>query len=710
MDLLSVGTFVRSHRLGLSLFGVVTACAIIVPACGPDVTKATSLTWEWRAEDNGPALTEIRAGQSVYFHASATNQDGEHIQEISQLSLAPADLAVASITGTGSLLDHLTAKSPLNVASQTVTLSASFDKGVSPGTVIKNGTWTVTIRTRIDNIVLSPSSPTLTVGQTLQLLPAVAIAPVSPQTAPTITYNITQQSGAITISPTGLVTAVAPTAQGTTAQITASAEGITSAPISISVNAALAPSSATISSVTTGNVSVGATRQFTFKVLDQFGNQLNQFTTAAWTSSNTAIATVSNGGATPGLATCVTPGTATISAVPTGTSLRADATLTCTAAPPVATSMAIVVTSTPSTGSVFVGQTRQYAVEVRDQNNALMTPNTAPTWSFLPATTVASISASGLVTCLTPGTPTVHAVGPLNGSGVALTADIALTCAANSGNPFASILLTPRVVTVAAGGTTQVTASFLDAGGQPTANGCTVNMTVFASPVASISLNGLVATVTGVGAGTTTMNAFCTSGGSTTTLARVQVTQPPFNVAFMLLDTHIYLASSSTANNSFTFTATGRDASNTVVSGAPITWAIQGGNTAAYAIDQTGKVTVTPSVAAGFRGGAVITASSGGQKDYGWFTYGDAGVIRGTVSSTSGQDIAPTTVVATNTSTFDQTFSPVSVNGRFFLVGLQPGTYSVEVRSNTPGRPTQTITGITVTAGSTSVITVTPYP
>lgn len=695
--------FVKRHSLALSVLGVAVASAVVVTACGPGgdpaATEVKSIKLSFVT-----SAAEVRGGQKQIFTASAVDQDGNLLTSDKIVySISPADASIATMDG-----GVVTAATNQTAASTPVTVTATMT-GVTA--TVTNAVATLNVRTRVDNIVVSPSSSALTVGQTLQLVPTAAIASGSPTTGPAFTYAVTPQSAAISVSPTGVVTAIAPTPAGTPAQVVVRAEGISSTPIAITVGAA--PAATTIalkvtSTPATGSLTIGSTRQYAIEVRDQFDAVMSQFTAATWISTTPGSATVSSSG----LATCVAAGTTTIRAVgpngPTGAPLTAETTLTCANAPSVATTMSIVVTSSPSTGSVFVSQTRQYAIEVRDQYSNVITPSGTPVWSFLPGTTVASISATGLATCLAPGSPNVHVVGPVNGSGANLTADATLTCAANSGNPAASIVLTPRVLTIGELANGTVSAGFLDAGGLATANGCTLGFAADASSVASVSVSGQIATVTGVNAGTTTLRAFCTAG-SLAALSRLQVTKAPLNVASMLVDTHIYLPSSNATNNTFTFTAVARDGSGATVAGASVVWAIQGGNTATYSIDQTGKITVVPSVAAGFRGGGIVTATSGGQVDYGWFTYGDAGAIRGTVSSTSGQDIGPTTVTATNVSTGAVTTSPVSINGRFFLVGLQPGTYNVFVNGNAPGR-SQTLNGVVVTAANTTVITVTPFP
>jgi hypothetical protein len=211
------------------------------------------------------------------------------------------------------------------------------------------------------------------------------------------------------------------------------------------------------SSPTTGAVLTGATRQFAIQLLD-YNNSVVTGWVPAWSIVGSGgIATIS----ASGLATCTAAGTVTVHAIgPTtarGTILTADASLQCVSSVPVPTTMTIVVTSTPATGSVLVAATRQYAIQVLDQNNSVMTGQTA-TWSVVGTTGIASISSGGLATCAAVGTVTVHAVGPLNGAAVNLTADASLQCAAPVPVPTTMTILvtsTPATGSVVVGATRQ---------------------------------------------------------------------------------------------------------------------------------------------------------------------------------------------------------------------------------------------------------------
>ncbi len=485
----------------------------------------------------------------------------------------------------------------------------------------------------------------------------------------------------------------------------------TPVPVALAITVTSTPS--------TGSVLVGATRQFAVSVKDQNGALIgNQ--TAVWSIVGTSgIASITAGG---GLATCLAVGSVTVHAIGplngAGTALTGDATLQCIVPPPVPTVLAITVTSTPATGPVFVNSTRQYAIVVTDQYGAAW-PNPTVAWSIVGAAGIAAISpTTGLASCVAPGTVTVHAIGPLNGAGTALTGDVSLQCVALNANPAVTMVLTPSTVSVGASSATgsftaTVVASFVDAAGSPTTSGCVVGFTTASSMTATVSGGGLTATITGVAAGTTALRASCTSGGTLTSLARVQVTSAPFNVAKVTLTPrYVYFPASMTSASSM-FIASAFTSTGTSVPSAPIAYSIAGGSAAT--IDGMGTVSVSASTGGGaaggpaFRGGAVVTATSGGQSEIGFVTYGDAGTIRGQVTSASGGYVGGTTATASNFSTGFSTTSRVTYDGYFYLVGLAPGTYTVQIDGPISGQ-TQSFQNVAVIAGQQTALTVTAWP
>ncbi len=618
---------------------------------------------------------------------------------------------LATCVAVGTATVH--AVGPLNGSGVNLTADASLQCVAAP--VLVPTTMTIVVTS-------TPATGTVLVAATRQYAVEVRDQNNAVLTGQTAAWSMVT-AGIATITPagglatcaavgTGTVHAVGPL-NGSGVNLTADASLQCVAPVPV-------PTTMTIvvtSTPATGTVLVGATRQYAVEVRDQ-NNAVLTGQTAAWSMVTAGIATITPAG---GLATCVAVGTGTVHAVGplngAGVNLTADASLQCAAPVPVPTTMTILITSAPTTGSVLVGTTRQYAIDVRDQFNAVVTGQTA-TWSIVGAGGIATITPTGgLATCAAVGTVTVHAVGPLNGLGVNLTADASLQCIASSGNPAVVIVLTPSTVTVTVSalgnGTATTTATFLDAGGQLTSNGCPVGFATDSSSIASVASTGLTATVTAHGAGTTILRAYCTSGANITSLARVQVTSAPLNVAKVVMATRYVYFPASTQSSTFQFVATALDVNGVAVPAAPMTFTVT--NTGGVAsgpasIDQSGTVTVAAAGAGGpFRGGAVLTATSGGQKEFGFVTYGDAGTIRGQVSSTTGQYVGGTTATATNSVTgVVSSAGGVTNDGYFYIVGLIAGTYTVNVTGAASGQ-LQTFTGVVVTSGQQTVVTMTPF-
>ena len=172
-----------------------------------------------------------------------------------------------------------------------------------------------------------------------------------------------------------------------------------------------------------------------------------KYTTFTWTSSNDAVATVSD----IGLVTGVAAGTATITAAvddAVGGNTSDAATITVTAgAVPVAS-----VTVTPNPASVQVGGTVQLTATPENANGTPL-PDRPVSWSTS-AAAVATVSSSGLVTGLAPGSATITAtsegtsgtsavsvtVPPPTGTAVLLAAGDIATCSSSGDEATATLL------------------------------------------------------------------------------------------------------------------------------------------------------------------------------------------------------------------------------------------------------------------------------
>ncbi len=154
----------------------------------------------------------------------------------------------------------------------------------------------------------------------------------------------------------------------------------TNAPVVAATGVSVSPTSAT--------VGLGTTQQLNATIAP--ANATNQNVT--WTSSNTAVATVN----ASGLVTAVATGTATI------TVKTVDGNKTATSAITVSTIPVASVAVSPTSASLYAGNTQQLTATVSPTNAT----NKNVTWSSS-NTAVATVNSSGLVTAVAAGTATI---------------------------------------------------------------------------------------------------------------------------------------------------------------------------------------------------------------------------------------------------------------------------------------------------------------
>ena len=157
------------------------------------------------------------------------------------------------------------------------------------------------------------------------------------------------------------------------------------------------PKQATVASISLSQgpqtLFVGTTLVVTATPKDGSGNALTG-RTATWTSSNSSVASVTNGSIT-----ALSPGTATITVTIDGRTATIDITVQLA---PVAS-----VSVTPVATSVLVGGTTQLTVTVKDANGNVLTGRTV-TWSSSDESKV-RVSATGVVTGVALGSATITA-------------------------------------------------------------------------------------------------------------------------------------------------------------------------------------------------------------------------------------------------------------------------------------------------------------
>jgi len=238
----------------------------------------------------------------------------------------------------------------------------------------------------VSSVTVTPASANLPVGQTVQLTATPKDANGNPLTGRMVTWSSSNNSVA-SVTSSGLVSGGA----AGSATITATSEG-QSGTASITVTSV--PVASVSVTPTSANVNEGKTVQLTATPKDGGGNPLSG-RTIAWSSSNTAVATVSSSG----LVTGKVAGSATITATSEGQSGASAITVVHV---PVAS-----VTVSPASGSVPAGSTLQLTATPKDASGNALTGRTI-TWSSSD-NSVATVSSSGLVSGVVAGSATITA-------------------------------------------------------------------------------------------------------------------------------------------------------------------------------------------------------------------------------------------------------------------------------------------------------------
>ena len=227
-----------------------------------------------------------------------------------------------------------------------------------------------------------------------------------------------------------------------------------------------------------------------------------------------------------------------------------------------------------------LGATVQLSAEVRDQNGQAMAGATVAWRSS--ATTVATVSSTGLVTAVGNGTATITATaGSASGTATVTVAQ-----------EVSAVAVSPAADTLVAGDTLRLAAEATDANGHPVAE-AEFSWASSDTLVAAVDDAGLV---TGVGAGQVEVTA---TAAGTTGRAELTVVAPAPTTIAVTPDTVALAALGQTAR----LTAEVRDQAGRVLTEADVSWS--SGDSTVAAVDSAGLVT-----AAGV-GETTITATSG---------------------------------------------------------------------------------------------------
>ena len=309
----------------------------------------------------------------------------------------------------------------------------------------------------LDSISISPTAQALAVGQTAQFTAVGTFGNANHSTTSPVTNGVTWISSApavATVNATGLATAVG---SGTTT-ITASAAAFNGSATSTATLSVTGSSGGTAGGTITSiaiipnsqSVSApGQTTQFIAIGSTSSGATVNLSNQVAWSSSSIQIATV---GATTGLATAVGQGTDTITAIysnPSGGSIVTGSASFNVSGGTSQKYTAISITPNAQALSASGQTTQLVALGTAGSNGLLQNVTTSPLvqWtSSIPS--IASVSASGLVTGLSAGNDTITAIltNP-DGSIVTNSASVAVSITP-APEPLLSLTIIPSDITV----------------------------------------------------------------------------------------------------------------------------------------------------------------------------------------------------------------------------------------------------------------------
>jgi uncharacterized protein YjdB len=355
---------------------------VTVPPPAPVATVTVSL-----------ATSTLNIGQTT--QASAVTRDASgFVLSGRAVSWSSSNPSIATVSSTGVVTAVAAGSASITATSETKTGSATASVNApAPAPV--------------STVTVSLATSTIQPGQTSQASAVTRDANGNVLTGRTITWTSSNNAVA-TVSSNGLVTGVA----AGSATITATSETKTGS-AGITVQAVAPVPVATVSvSLASSTIQSGQTSQATAVARDASNNVLTG-RVVTWSSSNTAVATVSSSG----LVTGVAAGSATITATSETKTGSASITVQTPAPVPVAT-----VSVTLASSSVQAGETSQATAVTRDASNNVLTGRVV-TWTSS-NTAVATVSSSGLVTAVAAGTATITATSETKIGSASLTVSV----------------------------------------------------------------------------------------------------------------------------------------------------------------------------------------------------------------------------------------------------------------------------------------------
>ena len=316
-----------------------------------------------------PAQVLVQQGATAQVTAQVLDDLGRVVPN-STVTFSSSDNTIATVSSTGLV-------SGVSAGKATITATSGSLSGTAQVTVTP---------IPVSRVVVTPASPVLTVGRTVQLAAQALSATGQPLTGRNVLWSSSTPAVA-TVTTAGLVTGVTTGS----AVIFASIDGVLGW---TDVTIMPVPVASVTVSPPTSSVTVGQTVQFSAVLKDASGNTLSG-RVISWSSDQTGVATITSAG----LVTAVSAGSAVITANSEGQVGTATVTVTGASLQTLAVQ--------PDTATIAPLGSVQLAAVVRDGTGAVI--NNAPvSWSS-GSPLIAVVDSKGLVSALLPGTAVITA-------------------------------------------------------------------------------------------------------------------------------------------------------------------------------------------------------------------------------------------------------------------------------------------------------------
>lgn len=430
-------------------------CAVAVAgataACGggSEPSAPTAATTSAAAIVVTPSTQNLAVGAKLPLQARVQDASGQVVRD-AIVFWSSSDTTIATVSSAG----VVSAK-----AVGTVQIAASAGGKSAVATL-------AVLPVPVASVSVLPGTGTIAVGATL-VLSAVTYDDAGAVLPDRQVLWATSAPQIATVDGSGNVRGVA----GGTATITATSEGKSGAS---TVTVTVSPPPVPVASVTVVPGSVSLTISQTV-LLTAVARDANQNTLSgravAWSSANSAVATVD----ASGVVKAVGNGSTTVTATSEGKTGTAQVTVVLAAVSP---SPVVSVVVSPASGSLTVGDTLTLSAATRDGSGNSLSGR-AVAWSSS-AEQTATVSSSGLVTGVAAGSATITATSEgKTGSAVVTVAQA----------PVATVEVTPGYATIARNSSLTLTAVLKDANGI-VLTGRTIAWTVDDSEAAKVESTG----------------------------------------------------------------------------------------------------------------------------------------------------------------------------------------------------------------------------